>query len=191
MFRNVLKKRNLDEIKMKAFVIHHSASTDRDDLVKTLVDATGAEIVEAVWFEDPHKRKEGCAKSHIKVAQLADPNEPYLVFEDDCILADDWADVLDGKEDYDIVYLGVNSNGGTPFGTHAMLIRPAAREAILEDTERLHDAVWDTWAYDHIVHLLAKQRNLRVWTPPEEAQWFRWAMQKKGMISTITGAPRP
>jgi len=175
-----------------AFVIHHSPCADRQDLVDNLVGHSGATVLDAVWFDDPEKRKEGCSKSHVKVATTASqlhPDLPYLVFEDDCILANDWKTVLEGKEDFDVVYLGVNSNGGTPFGTHAMLIRPAARQAILEDTERLFDAVWDTWAFDHIVDLICKQRELRVWVPPEE-EWHRWALQKKGMISTITGVAR-
>jgi hypothetical protein len=175
-----------------AFVIHHFPCTDRQDVVKDIVNLSGATVLDAVWFDDPTKRKEGCSKSHVKVATIAQklhPDSPYLVFEDDCILANEWKSVLEGKDEFDVVYLGVNSNSGIPFGTHAMLIRPSARQAILEDTERLFDAVRDTWAFDHIVHLICKQRGLRVWVPPEE-EWYRWALQKKGMISTITGNAR-
>jgi hypothetical protein len=174
---------------MRAFVIHHPSSADRSDLVQALRAATGADVIDAVWFDGPERRKEGCSRSHMRVAEAADASEPYLVFEDDCILADDWKDVLQGKDGYDVVYLGVNSNSGVPFGTHALLIGPAARKAILEDTETMSHAVWDTWAFDHILHRICTERSLSVWVP-DEAHWNRWALQKKGLVSTITGVPR-
>jgi hypothetical protein len=172
---------------MKAYVIHHSDCHDREPVVQALVHATDATVVDAVWFSDRSRRYEGNSRSHVKVAQQAE--DEYLVFEDDCVLADDWRSVLQGKDDFDVIFLGVNSDAGVPFGTHALVIRQRARLAIIEDTERLSHAVWQTWAFDHILNLICKQRGLRVWVP-DEANWQRWALQKKGMLSTITGVPR-
>lgn len=138
-------------------------------------------------------RKAGCRASHLKVAQMAKelyPTKHYLVFEDDCVLSEDWKACLEGMEIADVLYLGYNDKcRHTTFGTHALLISPKARDNILSKTETLVDSVLDIGAYDHILSKLCRQEGLLTAMPPVNEK-DRWAWQQKGIQSLITGRLR-
>lgn len=91
-----------------SFVIHSSTSNTRDGFVNTLVKETGSTVFDAIMTVDG---KDGCRQSHIAVAKLSKQSHPtshYLVFEDDCILSENWQQVLKGYEFADVLYLGYN-----------------------------------------------------------------------------------
>ena len=172
---------------LPSFIIHHPSSVDRSEIVNELVLKTNGVVVEACLMPD---RKAGCRSSHLKVAQMAKdqyPTKHYLVFEDDCVLSDDWAYCIDGMEVADVLYLGYNEKcWHTTFGTHALMISPKARDKILSQTEALAGSVIDKGAYDHILSKLCRQEGLLTAMPPVDEK-DKWAYQKKGLRSLITG----
>lgn len=134
--------------------------------------------------------KQGCRTSHLKVAQIAKdlyPQESYLVFEDDCVLSDDWMRCVQEAKGADVVFLGYNDKSWhTIYGTHALMISPKARDLILARTEELAPCVRDVGAFDHILSELMFQERLSVIAPsPLEKE--RWAHQRRGLRSLITG----
>lgn len=163
-----------------AFVIHRQECTERQSLVDELVKKTKAHIVEPVW--NPSDPKQGCRQSHCLVALIARslyPNKPYLVFEDDCVLANSWKSAI--EDGFDIIYLGVNGVcEHTLFGTHALYITPKVRDAILAETEELSNRVIDKGAYDHILSLLCRLHGFKI-------NVNTVAVQKEGLKSYITG----
>jgi GR25 family glycosyltransferase involved in LPS biosynthesis len=173
-----------------AFVIHNSSSSERTEIVKELLLKTKAMVVEGVFEAN---RKDGCRHAHQHVARLArslHPTKHYLVFEDDCVLSEDWQRCLEGMEIADVLYLGYNDKcEHTTFGTHALMISPKAREKILSDSENLKNEVIDKGAYDHVLSKLCRQEGLLTAMPPPDEK-ERWAWQKKGLKSTITGLTR-
>lgn len=173
-----------------SFVIHHQGSTDRDDLVVNIVKETGAIIFQSIWLDNKHK---GCSLSHVQVAKMAlklFPLKHYLVFEDDCVLSENWADCLKGLEMADVVYLGYNGKcEHTIFGTHALLLSPKARDAIIDFTSEVAEDVVHKWAFDHILTRICRTKGLVVAMPKLEHKEV-YAVQKKGLISTITGKER-
>ena len=173
-----------------AFVIHHNSSTDREEIVQDIVKKTGATIVQSILLPN---RKLGCTASHIHCAKMAKslyPLKHYLVFEDDCVLSEDWRSCIEGLEMVDVVYLGYNDKcSHTTFGTHALLISPKARDKIIEEADKLKDEVIDKGAFDHILSLLCRREGLLTALPKLEDK-ERWAVQKKGLISLITGRAR-
>ena len=173
-----------------SFIIHHPSSVDRSEIVKDLVAKTNGAVVEAILLPD---RKAGCRKSHILVAQMAKeqyPDSHYLVFEDDCILSEDWQRCIEGMEIADLLYIGYNDVcWHSVFGTHALLIGPRTRDKILEKAEELAPHVIDKGAYDHILSRICTQEKLIVGKPPVEEK-DRYAFQKKGLVSMITGNKR-
>ena len=176
---------------MKAYIIHNQDCEDRRDIVEHLQTSTGAEVVEAVWMKNPVL---GCIYSHLKVAVKAkqdNEKKPYIVFEDDCDLLEDIDVILAHFQEADIVYFGYNDMGFDKygmfpyfFGTHAMMISPKARDILLE-----HCLEHPGLPYDHIVSRLIKQFNLSVEFPDFEDK-EKFAVQRKGLISTITGNRR-
>jgi GR25 family glycosyltransferase involved in LPS biosynthesis len=158
--------------------------------VKTLVQRTKGTVVSAVMLDNG---KDGCRASHLAVARLArglHPDKHYLVFEDDCVLSEDWEKCIEGMEMADVLYLGYNDKcSHTTFGTHALLISPKARDKIVSDSEKLKDEVIDKGAYDHVLSKLCRQEGLLTAMPPVDEK-DRWAWQKKGLKSTITGQLR-
>ena len=168
------------------FVIHDPDCHERDDIVKDIQDKTGADKVLARVYPDG---KRGCRESHLLCAEMASnigPDQSYFVFEDDCVLSEDWVECLP-EEAYDIYYLGYNKiDGDVIYGTHAMLIGWRARTIFLRHAEEEVMNVSDIGAWDHIVSRLVKKYNLHVWFPKEN----RYAIQKPGLISSITGKRR-
>lgn len=179
-----------------SFIIHSSCSPERQKLVNALVKASGAEVVEAVWYPDDPKK--GCRESHKKVAQMAKdraPNASYLVFEDDCeLVSDRWYYPFIAGEEIDLVYLGVNGYGKFfgqmySYGTHAMLVSPKVRDFILEQTDDKAEEVWEKGAFDHILNKICYDNQCTVWRPTER-DGNRWVRQASGYKSTITGNVR-
>lgn len=173
-----------------AFVIHHDSCVDRKPLVQDIVKKTGANIVQSVLLPNG---KDGCRITHLKVALIARnlyPDNTYLVFEDDCVLAENWKEALQEAKYADVGYLGYNDRSSSViYGTHAVWITPKARDIILRDAEFVKDQVIDKGAYDHILSLICLKNNLSVWSPPIEKK-DQWAVQKKGLKSLITGRDR-
>jgi len=175
---------------LPSFIIHHPSSVERSGIVKDLITKTGGTVVEACLMTDG---KAGCRASHLKVAKIAKelcPTKHYLVFEDDCVLSDDWNYCIEGMEVADVLYLGFNDKcHHTTFGTHALMISPRARDKILSQTEALAGSVIDKGAYDHILSQLCRQEGLLTAMPPVDEK-DKWAYQKKGLRSLITGTLR-
>lgn len=173
-----------------SFVIHNPSSSDRAEIVTELIKKTGAIRVEAQMMPNG---KDGCRASHLAVARLArglHPDKHYLVFEDDCVLSDDWKDCIQGMEMADVVYIGYNGKSSTiTYGTHALMISPKARDKMLSEVERLKDTVENKGAFDHILSKLCRQEGLLTAMPPPEEK-EKWAVQKKGLKSLITGQSR-
>jgi hypothetical protein len=167
-----------------AFLIHSSDSHDRDDVVKNILDEVNVEIVEAIVLDN---RLLGCCLSHLKVAHLARqlyPNLPYLVLEDDCVLKPGWKE---GVWDLsgDVVYLGYNDkhSTGVLFGTHAMLISPAARDYLIEHLEQSIRSS-KVPEYDWLCWKLWMDGKFEVGSPDQKDLYCE---QKKGLVSLITG----
>lgn len=175
---------------LPAFVIHNSSCSERTEIVKKLVSQTKATVVSAVMMPNG---KDGCRMSHQAVARLAralHPTKHYLVFEDDCVLSEDWERCIEGMEMADVLYLGYNGKcEHTTFGTHALMLSPKARDKILSESEKLKDVVADKGAYDHILSKLCRQEGLLTAMPPPDEK-EKWAWQKKGLKSLITGQIR-
>jgi GR25 family glycosyltransferase involved in LPS biosynthesis len=177
-------------MKPPSFVIHNPSCSERTEIVNQLIKTTGATLVSAVMLPNG---KDGCRASHQAVARLAralHPTKHYLVFEDDCVLSEDWETCIEGMEVADVLYLGYNGKcQHTTFGTHALMLSPKARDKILSESEKLKDAVEDKGAYDHILSKLCRQEGLLTAMPPLDEK-ERWAVQKKGLKSGITGQIR-
>jgi len=173
-----------------AYVLHHPSCKDRVESVAEIITKTGATVVQSCLM---HDGKAGCRTSHILVAKLArtqHPDKHYLVFEDDCVLSEDWQKCIEGVGFADVVYLGYNQKSSSVvFGTHALLLSPKARDAIIECAELVKNEVADKGAFDHILSYLCRAKGLMTCMPPVEER-ETWAWQKKGIRSTITGRIR-
>ena len=173
-----------------SFIIHNPYSSERAEIVKTLVSQTNATVLSAVMLDNG---KDGCRASHLAVARLArglHPTKHYLVLEDDCVLSEDWTMCLQGMEMADVVYLGYNDKcSSVTFGTHAVCYSPKARDALLAWTEKLKDVVEDRGAFDHILSKVCRQEGLLVAMPPPD-QRDRYAIHRPGLHSMITGKVR-
>lgn len=175
---------------MKAYIIHSSSCLERNEVVDQLIQKTGGERVEAVILPN---RVEGCLRSHLKVAQIAKerhPSEPYLVFEDDCILEEGWDSILHQSTFADLIYIGyTEASQDTIFGTHALWIRPKLRDLFLEKGEDYAFKVRFHWATDWIIPKICQDYKLNVFRPAYALR-EKWAHQKKGLMSQITGKIR-
>jgi GR25 family glycosyltransferase involved in LPS biosynthesis len=122
--------------------------------------------------------------------QIQANDEIALVFEDDCVLSEDWERCIEGMEMADVLYLGYNDKcSHTTFGTHALMISPKARDKIIEEADKIKNEVVDKGAFDHILSLLCRREGLLTALPKIEDK-ERWAVQKKGLVSMITGRAR-
>lgn len=167
-----------------AFVIHNSSELVRKPLVDKLVKLTGAKVFQAIMLNN---RVDGCRQSHTAVYKLVKPDEPVIVFEDDCEVIDDsFMNVIQNHSStHDIIFFGTNrtyykDNKVQIWGTHAIWISPYAKECFLKYRPiRLE--------VDHIWNEIIVKYDLRVWVPPKHDMFVR---QKLGLISTINGSPR-
>jgi GR25 family glycosyltransferase involved in LPS biosynthesis len=173
-----------------SFVIHNSSSKDRDLFVDALLKQTRATVFEAIMTP---KGVDGCRQSHINVAKLAKqlhPTSHYIVFEDDCILSENWQEILKGYEFADVLYLGYNDRcSKAVFGTHALYLSPKARDVIIEGAERYKDCVENKGAYDWILSLLCRKYGLITCMPKMENREL-FCHQAKDVVSLITGQTR-
>ena len=177
-------------MKHPAFVIHNPSSSERTEIVKDIVEKTGATIVQAIMLPDG---LDGNRQSHSAVARLArslHPKEHYLVFEDDCVLATDWAYCTEGMEMADVLYLGYTDKcEHTTFGTHALMISPKARDKIILESDKLALTVGRKNAMDWVLSKLCRQEGLLTAMPPMDER-EKWAHQKRGIKSLVTGVVR-
>jgi GR25 family glycosyltransferase involved in LPS biosynthesis len=167
-----------------AFIIHNSSQTVRKPLVDKVVKLSGAKLFEAIMLEN---RVDGCRSSHTSVYKLVKPDEPVIVFEDDCEIVDNsfMKLVKEHSSTHDLIFFGTNRtyfehNKVQIWGTHAMWISPYAKKCFLNHTPtRVElDRIWNEVIVKH---------DLRVWVPPKHDMYVR---QKLGLISLITGKPR-
>jgi GR25 family glycosyltransferase involved in LPS biosynthesis len=167
-----------------AFIIHNSSQTVRKPLVDKVVKLTGAKLFEAIMLEN---RNNGCTQSHIAVYKLVKPDQPVIVFEDDCEIIDEsfMKLVKQHSSTHDLIFFGTNRTYFEHkkvqiWGTHAMWISPHAKKCFLNHTPiRIEiDRIWNEVIVKH---------NLKVWVPPKHDMYVR---QKLGLISLITGHPR-
>ena len=175
---------------MKAFVLHNSSCVERDEIVQELVKKTKATVFQSYLLSDG---KAGCRQSHIAVAKLAKslyPLDKYIIFEDDCVLADDWETCLTGLEFADVIYLGYNDKcEHTTFGTHALVLSPKARDVIIDYAEKHKEDVINKGAFDFILSLLCRKYGLLTCMPKMQDR-ERYCHQKRGLVSQITGKIR-
>lgn len=175
---------------LPAFVIHHSAHSERDEVVKDIMTKTHAVLFEAYVLPD---RVRGCLMSHIGVAKLARslfPEKSYLVFEDDCELYDGWDKLLADVSGVDVCWLGYTDKcNWATFGTHALCISPKARDLIIEKACFYGKDTHTKNAYDHILSKMVREEGLSSAMPPYERR-FEFCRQKVGLVSTITGHVR-
>lgn len=175
---------------LPAFVIHHSAHSERDEVVKQIQEKTKAITFEAHILPD---RVRGCLFSHIGVAKLARslyPTSSYLVFEDDCELSDDWDKLLADVSGVDVCWLGYTDKcDWATFGTHALVLSPRARDLVIEKACLYGKDTFEKNAYDHILSKMAREEGLKVAMPPYDRR-KEFCRQKKGLVSTITGRVR-
>lgn len=170
---------------MKTYIIHMSTAIERTELVKAVVDLTGAEIFEAIHIKG--NGVAGCLASHMTIFKSLAPDEDVLVFEDDCEIVDPTFTLFieNNKHLYDIIYIGTNRTFDTPegissWGTHAMWISANAIRVILNHTpvRREIDNIWNEIEHKY---------KLAVWRP---AHPYQYVIQKEGLLSSITGKPR-
>jgi hypothetical protein len=162
-----------------------SSATERDGLVKSIVDLTNAEIFEAIVMDN---RVAGCIASHTEIYKRVPEGEDLMVFEDDCEIFDASFPqvVAENKHKYDLMYIGVNMNTTSgskitgSYGTHAMWISPKAIKIFLKHKHR-------NVPFDHIWNDIEKEYKLSVWRPSNIHQYVK---QKSGLVSYITGGIR-
>uniref|UniRef100_A0A6C0EQ38 Glycosyl transferase family 25 domain-containing protein n=1 Tax=viral metagenome TaxID=1070528 RepID=A0A6C0EQ38_9ZZZZ len=176
---------------MKTVVIHITKAVERDDLVKQIVDLTGATIFEAILHE---KGGIGCTMSHKEIYKQSYP-EDLLIFEDDCQINDPSfvKFIEESKDKYDIIYIGVNKifykntinsffqkNKINSYGTHAMWISPKAINLYLNYNPK-------SMEIDNIWSEIENKYNLKVWRP---TNIYKYVEQRVGLKSYITGKLR-
>jgi GR25 family glycosyltransferase involved in LPS biosynthesis len=137
----------------------------------------------------------GCLESHIEI--LKNANRNIIIFEDDCEFVSDSKEFT--PDDFDILCLGTNENVEFQYiegkdylrvyrfwGTHALLIRFNAIEAILNTYEKYRNQkifLPADWLYSYAI----KEHNLKAYAPINPKQYFK---QKSGLVSTINGKIR-
>lgn len=165
-------------------------ASERDIHVLNVQLRTSARIVEAIMLPNGH---EGCLRSHMKVASLAQelyPDQSYLVFEDDSVLEDGWDTILETFPNGDLVYLGyTEASKDTIFGTHGMLISPRFRDTILAHGLEYAQKVRFPWAADWVIPRLAQDFGMEVYRPAYGDRQ-KWCYQQKGLRSQINGKIR-
>ena len=173
---------------MKTYVIHMSTATEREELVKSIVDLTSAEIFEGVIV--PGDGNRGCTLSHYHIYKQIPEDEDLLIFEDDCeILDPSFVSYIEEKKAlYDVIFIGVNSLGVDinkrvcSYGTHAMWISRKALNTFIQ-----HFPKAKAKAIDNIWNELEHIYKLKYFRPKDNN---RFVKQKEGLISYITGKPR-
>jgi GR25 family glycosyltransferase involved in LPS biosynthesis len=163
---------------IKSYVIHAESAKERKRHVVKLVKLTDATVFPAI-MDNPGAR--GCYLSHIEIYKI-NPEEPVIVFEDDCIITDpriiqlvEW-----NASNYDIIYLGVSKAWsqllnikinfvGLPsqtfkknsWGTYAVFLSPKVKKLVLD-----HDSKYGyTLPIDLLLNTIINENDLRVFIP--------------------------
>jgi hypothetical protein len=173
----------------KSYIIHISTATERAEIVKSIVDLTGAEVFEGIII--PGNGHKGCTMSHLTIYKQVPEDNDLLIFEDDCEILDPSfvTYIEEKKKQYDVVFIGINSRDfdinkrECSYGTHAMWISRKALDIFIE-----HFPKTNTEAIDHIWNEIEHIYNLKYFRPKEPYQFVR---QKPGLLSYINGKARP
>lgn len=175
-----------------AFIIHHTSTKERNEIVADLQKQTGATLFDPVWLPDDPPR--GCRESHVKIAEHmkeTNPESAYIVFEDDCEIVDpNFLSYRSMYPDADIFYFGITHYGTLfrplsihikcSFGTHAMYITPKARDLLLQNwKEIVNEGIYHI---DQIWNVIQDRFALCVWKP-EAQERNKWVRQKTGIPS--------
>ena len=110
-------------------------------------------------------RRKGCTLSHMGILRKA-PRD-VLVFEDDCILQDNFADAIrTHKHTHDIVYVGVlkSWNGGSS-GTHAYWVSQKAKQTFLQHVYKVDPNLADKYPTDLAWNMIISRYGLKAWYP--------------------------
>lgn len=179
------------------FLIAMRDNQQRQDTIQAIIEKVNPIVVDAIRDSNPHT---GNCLSHFRVAQRAKelfPDSPYLVLEDDAVIVDDrfWS-LIEEHKDVDIVYLGYNGschhtipkNTEYVWGTHAVLIQPRARDALLETYEVIVTLpFWtDKIGFDSILTVVQNVAGLTSWKPSFN-QRYDYICQKEGLVSLLSG----
>lgn len=163
---------------VKSYIIHLDTAEERKRHVEKLIKLTGATVFPAIADDNGTK---GCYLSHIEIYKI-NPEEPVIVFEDDCIIRNpgiiqlvEW-----NSPNYDIIYLGVSKAWsqllnikinfvGLPsqtfkknsWGTYALFLSPKVRKLVLD-----HDTAYGfTLPIDLLLNNIINENVLRVFIP--------------------------
>jgi GR25 family glycosyltransferase involved in LPS biosynthesis len=141
----------------------------------------------------------GCTASHVHILESAlEIDETCLcIFEDDAVVIKSATEYLENiPDDWDLCFLGVNEKVDVVrttdlyvqilrfWGTHAVLVRKRAMEAILETYKKsVKDgiALPADWLYSYAI----RDHGLVAYAPVENC-----VIQKPGLVSTCTGSIR-
>lgn len=162
---------------MKVFVLHLEEAVERLPLVQELQRKTGAIAVPGIYNRQDGRL--GTRDSHLKAYRMCGEDDDLLVFEDDCEIHDiRCLELLTNyKKDYDIIYLGVNSEfQETPkgprlsYGAHAMWMSADARKKLLA-----YSQIVKTKEIDHLWNQVQTKYKLRVLRPDTPDKYVRQA----------------
>lgn len=179
------------------FLIAMLGNKERKENIEKLIDKFHPFVIKAVLNNSPQV---GNCLSHYQVARMAKllfPDKSYLVLEDDAEVVDDnfWS-LIEEHKDVDLLYFGYNGvcNHTKPvdleyvWGTHALLISPSARDAIIEKYDEVDKSeFWTQYVgFDSLLTVIAHKANLTTWKPSLEDR-YKYICQKEGYVSFLSG----
>ena len=163
---------------MKSYIIHLESAKERKRHVDEIIKLSGATMFPA-FRDNPGAR--GCYRSHIEIYKI-NPEEPVIVFEDDCVIIDPKIIELVklNAANYDIIYFGVTKvwsqilgfevrPGALPkektkqncWGTHAIYLSPKVKKLVLD-----HDSKYGyVCPIDLLLNRIINENDLRVFIP--------------------------
>jgi hypothetical protein len=103
----------LDLCQLRALVLNRQDQPARRQHVSAQLARCGIpfEIIDAICCEPGFM---GCALSHLKALSHPGLEPPFMVFEDDCAVTEDFQRILEVPEGADMVYLGQSTWGMHP-----------------------------------------------------------------------------
>ena len=182
------------------YLIAMTDNADRKQTIQALVDRLDPIVVEAIKDANPWV---GNCLSHLRVAELAKkefPESSYMVLEDDAVIRDEkvWS-LVEEHKDVDILYLGYNGlcnhtipvNTEYVWGTHALVVSPKARDAIIDTFETILTLkFWTTKiGFDSMLTVVQSVAKLTSWKPPFHER-YNYICQKEGLVSMLSGTKR-
>ena len=186
--------------KIPVFLIAMLGSVERAENIAKLIQKFNPIIQRAILNNSPQV---GNCLSHLQVARTAKllfPNSPYLVLEDDAEVVDDkfWT-LVEEHKDVDLLYFGYNNSCSHykpipteyVWGTHAVLISPSARDAIIEKYDEVNNMeFWTQYVgFDSMLTVIAHLAKLKSWKPAKEDR-YKYICQKEGYTSFLSGCKR-